>query len=47
MDWVVLRKTQEMHFPPENGWFEKLLLPSQSAAQELSEEWLCQSVSTI
>jgi hypothetical protein len=32
-----LRKIQKMHFSPENGWIEKLMVP-ESAPQELSNE---------
>jgi hypothetical protein len=34
-------------FSPENVCIEKLMLPSESAPQELSNEWSCQYVSTI
>jgi hypothetical protein len=36
-----------MNFFPENGWFEKLMVLSESALQELSDEWSCQYVSAI
>jgi hypothetical protein len=36
-----------MHFLPKNGWIEKLMVPSESAPQELSNEWSCQYVTTI
>jgi hypothetical protein len=35
-----------MH-PPENGWITKQMVPSESAPQELSNEWSCEYVSTI
>jgi hypothetical protein len=28
-----------MHFSPGNGWINKLLVPSESAAHEHSNEW--------
>jgi hypothetical protein len=46
-DWNFLRNIQKMHFPPENGWIEKLMIPSESAPPELSNEWSCQYVSAI
>jgi hypothetical protein len=36
-----------MHFSPENVSIEKLVVPLESAPQELSNEWLCQYVLTI
>jgi hypothetical protein len=36
-----------MAFFPENGWIEKLMVPSEIAPQELSNEWLSQYVLTI
>jgi hypothetical protein len=37
----------ENAFPPENGLIEKLMIPSESAPQELSNEWSYQQVWTI
>jgi hypothetical protein len=39
---VFLRKNSENYFSPENGRIKKLRVPSESAPQELSSEWLCQ-----
>jgi hypothetical protein len=36
-----------MDFSLGNGRIEKLMVPSESAPQELSNEWSCQYVSTI
>jgi hypothetical protein len=44
-DWGFLRKFQKMHFPNENDWIKKLMVPSESAPQELSNEWPCRYVS--
>jgi hypothetical protein len=38
-----LRKIQKIHFSPEN-LFEKLMVPSESAPEELSNEWYCQEL---
>jgi hypothetical protein len=38
-DWF-FEKNQKMHFPPENGLIEKLIVPSERD-QELSNEWSC------
>jgi hypothetical protein len=35
-------KNSENAFSPENGWIVKLMVPSESAPQELSIEWSCQ-----
>jgi hypothetical protein len=37
-----LERLLKMHFSPKNGWNEKLMTPSKSAPQELSNEWSCQ-----
>jgi hypothetical protein len=36
-----------MHVSLENGWIETLMVPSESAPQELSNEWSCQYDSII
>jgi hypothetical protein len=35
---VFWRKIQKMNFSPENGWIEKLMVPLESAPQEVSNE---------
>jgi hypothetical protein len=50
-DWGFLRKIKKINFAPENDWTRKLMpvmVTSESAPQELSDEWSCQSqVTTI
>jgi hypothetical protein len=41
-----LRKIQKINFP-ENEWIKKIMVPSESVPQELSNEWSRQYVSTI
>jgi hypothetical protein len=43
----VFEKNSENAFFSQNGWIEKLMVPSESAPQELSNEWSCHNVSTI
>jgi hypothetical protein len=38
-DWGFWRKIQKMHFSPENCWIGKLMVASESAHRELSNEW--------
>jgi hypothetical protein len=33
------KNSENMYFPPENGWIEKVMVPSESAPQELSNGW--------
>jgi hypothetical protein len=42
-----LRKIQKMHLSPENDWIDELMVPSEGAHQELSNEWSRQYISTI
>jgi hypothetical protein len=36
-----------MHFSPQNDRIEKLMVQSESALEELSNEWSCQNILTI
>jgi hypothetical protein len=45
MQWFFLEKFRKCIFPRAgNGWIKKLMVPSESALQELSSEWSCQYV---
>jgi hypothetical protein len=39
-----LRRIQKIHFSPENGWIEKLMVPSESAVVLLKKQWMVMSV---
>jgi hypothetical protein len=36
-----------MHFSLKDGWIEKPMAPSESAPQDISNEWSCRYVLTI
>jgi hypothetical protein len=42
-----LEKFRKCSFSPKNGRIEKLMVPTDSAPQELSNEWSCQYASTV
>jgi hypothetical protein len=42
----IWEKIQKITFP-ENGWIKKLMVPSETAPRDHSNEWSCQYVSTI
>jgi hypothetical protein len=44
---LLFEKHSENGWNSENGWIEKLMVPSESAAQQLSNEWSRWYVSTI